>query len=121
MWFAPRAITLQIIGPAVQVRREILELTSHDTMGDGGGVTVIVSTTSGCVLGPIVWTMGCHPVPTATNPTGATAVNERGKAAELTGATAAREVLTTLQEGACVDQWYGIWLFGDRRRPAHPL
>ena len=46
-----RVLSLQIIGPAVPVQQEILELTSHDTVGDGGGVTVVVETTSGCVLG----------------------------------------------------------------------
>lgn len=44
-------IVAQVVGAGVPVRREILELSSLDTVGDGGGVTVVVETSTGCVLG----------------------------------------------------------------------
>ncbi|KAF6251744.1 RNA 3'-terminal phosphate cyclase [Scenedesmus sp. NREL 46B-D3] len=71
--------------PAVVDVQAVHEPPDH-AFGDGGGIMLVATTSTGCLFG-------------------ASALAERGVAAEAVGAAAADELLEALQSGAAVDDW----------------
>lgn len=80
----PRDATAGVPYPVVNI--QVTHEPPERAFGDGGGIVLVATTSTGCLLG-------------------ATALAERGVAAEAVGAAAADELLEALHSGAAVDSW----------------
>lgn len=70
----------------VSVEEEIVEETDKAAVGNGTGLIITATTTTGCIFG-------------------GSALGERGKAAEKVAEEAAASILKDLQEGGCTDEY----------------